>query len=139
MLFFLVELLLISLTNAAADAGSQIHMRAQRRSQQWDVSKYMEAFISDTGQCCCEVRACCCKNMKNSTSGCYKHKQVTVQLDHWTTGHTVTHSSRGVFPKILYFCGWHSLSLTLNSNNFHGIHLHYGFSVAFCILTIYCP
>lgn len=55
-------------------------------------------------------------------------------LNNWTHND----SARGFLPKILYFCGWHSLSFTLKTNNFHGIYIRYGFSVAFLILTIYC-
>lgn len=71
------------------------------------------------------------------TSGWYRHKQVIIQLDHCTAGHTVTHVEC-FYLKDSYFSGWHLLCLTLNSSNFHGIHIHCGFSVEFLILTFYC-
>lgn len=67
---------------------------------------------------------------------------IQTQASNNTVGslHSWTHSDscRVFLPKRLYFSGWHLLCLTLNSSNFHGIHIHCGFSVEFLILTFYC-
>ena len=94
--FFLVELVLIltSLTNPVADAGSQTCVPAQRRSQRWDVRRYVGvAFLQWWGWLTLAWRAaemCCCRSTRSSTSGWYKHKQVIIQVHHWTTGCNVT-------------------------------------------------
>lgn len=116
-LYFLLELvlILISLTHPVADAGSQTRMPARRRSQQWDVSKSTGvAFL----QWWCWLMVVWSaaeswypKSARSSASGWYKHKQVVIQLDHWTAGHTATQPEDFYLKYLISLTGIHYLSL----------------------------
>lgn len=136
-----VPVTLIRLTNPPAGAVPQRCLWAPRGSQRWDVTESMgTAFFwcVPTGWGYCEMLV----GLPSAGVWGVHLRVIQTQASNNTVGslHSWTHSdSCSVFLlKRLYFSGWHLLCLTLNISNFHGIHIHCGFSVEFLILTFYC-
>lgn len=127
--------------NPPAGAVPRRCLWAPRGSQRWDVTESMgTAFFwcVPTGWGYCEMLV----GLPFAGVWGIHLRVIQTQASNNTVGslHSWTHSDscRVFLPKRLYFSGWHLLCLTLNSSNFHGIHIHCGFSVEFLILTFYC-